>query len=129
MREYISVAAMVTIFGYSAPKTDALAKKIFMSAWKVDNPEEKPVQRVEIIDVRDGNEVAMQWQEFAFFDHLDVRRSFYESFLSIYPRRSIEALAHRGFDGHFVESIPWAGNLKGVRDSVSALVDAENNKP
>ena len=128
VRDYIANAAMITIFGYSAPATDKEAMDIFTKAWKVDDEESRPVERVEIIDIRDGEEIAEQWAPFAHFDHFDPCRSFFESWLARYPRRTIEALAHTGFDGHWVESIPWAGNLKGVTESIAALVDAEMYK-
>lgn len=123
-RKYISKAAIVTIFGYSAPTTDQEAMAIFTDAWKGDDPN-KPVERVEIIDIRDHDELAHQWSSFAFFDHYDIRRSFFDSMLAQYPRRSCEALAHMGFDGQFVESVPWAGNLEGLRKSIAPLIAAE----
>lgn len=126
-RDYIANAAMITIFGYSAPATDKAAMEIFTKAWKVEDEETRPVERVEIIDVRDGELLAQQWGPFAHFDHINLRRNFFDSWLALYPRRSIEALAHTGFDGHWVESIPWAGNLKGVTESIAALVDAEES--
>jgi len=124
-RKYISKAAIITIFGYSAPTTDQEAMAIFTHAWKGTDPE-KPVERVEIIDIRDRDVLSRQWSSFAFFDHYDIHRSFYDSILAHCPRRSCEALAHMGFDGHFVESIAWAGNLAGVQKSIEHLIAAEN---
>jgi len=124
-RDYIKCAALITIFGYSAPKTDTEAMAILNEAWKVDDPEKKPVERVEIIDIRDHEELSRLWFPFAHFDHYDIRRSFYESWLAHFPRRTCEALAHGGIDGHFVEPIPWAGSLEGIRNTLSDLIAAE----
>jgi hypothetical protein len=124
-RKYIRRAAIITIFGYSAPTTDQEAMAIFTDAWKADDPD-KPVERVEIIDIRDREELSRQWSSFAFFDHYDIHRNFFDSILARYPRRSCEALGHMGFDGQFVESIPWAGNLEGVRKSIEQLIAAED---
>jgi len=124
-REYIKRAAIVTIFGYSAPATDKEAMAIFTEAWKVVDPEKKPVERVELIDIKDHEELARQWSPFAFFDHYDIRRSFYESRLAHFPRRTCEALAYEGVDGHFVEPIPWAGCLEGIRNTLADLIAAE----
>jgi hypothetical protein len=118
-RDFISRAGIITIFGYSAPTTDKEAVGIFTEAWK-GNDLEKQVERVEVIDIRDTNELASQWSSFAFFDHYDIRRSFHDSLLAHYPRRSCEAWL--GFNGKFVEPVPWAGNLGGLTNSVSELI-------
>ena len=90
-RAFIKRAMLVTIFGYSAPTTDKEAVMILTEAWKGDDPN-KPVERVEVIDIRDHDELARKWSSFAFFDHYNLRRSFYDSWLSHFPRRSCEAL-------------------------------------
>ena len=123
-RIFIKQAGIITIFGYSAPTTDKEAMAIFTEAWKGNDPN-KPLERLEIIDVRDYNELGWQWYPFAFFDHYDTHRSFYESLLARYPRRSCEALVHMGFDGKFVEPISWAGNLEGLSDSIVELIHHE----
>jgi hypothetical protein len=123
-RRFISRAGVVTIFGYSAPTTDKEAMAIFTEAWKGDGPE-KPIERVEIIDTKDGEELAHQWSQFAHFSHYDIRHSFFESMLARYPRRSCEALAHAGINGEFVEPIPWAGNLLGLKKTVEELISHE----
>jgi len=132
VRKYIKQAALFTIFGYSAPKTDQKAKGIFKKAWKVADPETKPIERVEIIDIADHEKLGKKWSPFFHFpDHFDIRRSFYQSRLARYPRRSCEALAHAGINGEFVEPIPWAGShevatsLEDIRDSLAELVSAE----
>ncbi len=124
-REFIDKAMIITIFGYSAPTTDQEAMKIFTEAWKPNN-NEKPIERVEIIDIGDHDELAQQWSPFSFFEHCDIRRSFYESFLARYPRRTCEALLHIGWGGQFVEEISWAGNLAGTWQSIDGLIAAES---
>ena len=47
-------------------------------AWKVADPETKPVERVEIIDIRDPEELARQWHPLAHFDHYNIRSRFHE---------------------------------------------------
>jgi hypothetical protein len=123
-RDFIKRAGIITIFGYSAPTTDKEAMTIFTKAWKGEDRNKLP-QRLEIIDVRDHNEIGQQWSSFAFSGHYDIHRSFYESLLARYPRRSCEALGHMSFDGKFVEPITWAGNLSGLSDSIADLADHE----
>jgi hypothetical protein len=125
VRSYIKRAVIITIFGYSAPATDREAMAIFNEAWQVENPETKPVERVEIIDIRDREELGGQWSPFAHFDHYDVRRSLLDSSLGHHPRRSCDARLHMGMNGEFVEPISWAGNLEGVRASLAELIAAE----
>ncbi|CAN5892297.1 hypothetical protein BH23PLA1_BH23PLA1_35170 [soil metagenome] len=125
VRSYIKRAVIITIFGYSAPTTDQEAMAIFREAWKVDDPETRPVERVEIIDIRDHEELAGQWSTFAHFDHYNIRRSFLDSSLAHHPRRSCEAHLHMGVNGEFVEPIPWAGNLEGVEASLADVIAAE----
>ena len=133
-RDFIGRAGIITIFGYSAPTTDKEAMEIMKEAWKGDGPE-KPVERVQIIDIRDSSELSSQWSSFAFYGHYDIRRSFYDSMLFHYPRRSCEALVHSGFDGKYVEIIKWvdrsnalSGALDELVESVSELVAYEGKK-
>ena len=124
-RKFISRALIITIFGYSAPTTDQEAMATFNSAWK-NGESHKLIHRLEIIDIRDANELAWQWSPFSIFHHYDVRRSFHESLLARYPRRSCEALFQSNYDGKFVEPIAWAGNLEGIGDGIAELVAHED---
>lgn len=127
VRDFIGRAALITIFGFSAPKTDQEAIAIFHKSWKAVNPESKPIERLELIDIRDNDELKRQWSPFAHFPgRIDVRRSFFDSLLAHHPRRTCEALAHAGINGEFVEPIPWAGSLEGVRESLADLIVAES---
>lgn len=111
LQDYVKNAVFITIFGYSAPKSDQEAMAIFRKSWKVTDPETRPVHRVEVIDVKDRIALADQWCPFAHFpDHIDFPNSFFDSFLARYPRRTCEALANAGFDGKLVKNIPWAGS-------------------
>lgn len=125
IRVFIKRAVIITIFGYSAPTTDREAMAIFNEAWRVEDPETKPVERVEVIDIRGHEELATQWSAFAHFDHYNIRRSLLDSSLAYHPRRSCETRLHMGVNGEFVEPIPWAGNLEGIRASLADLIAAE----
>jgi hypothetical protein len=123
-RAFIERAAIITIFGYSAPVSDQEAMTILRQAWKKDGAS-KFIHRVEIIDVKDGEELASQWSPLSHFHHYDIRRSFFESQLAHYPRRSCEALVHAGINGEFVEPISWAGNIAGLQATVQELASHE----
>lgn len=124
VEEYLSQAWYVTIFGYSAPNTDQEAIRIFTNAWRGES-EEKLIERLEIINIGDESELYSTWWDFAHFDHIDVRRSFFDSVLATYPRRTCEAHGYRSIEGEFVEEIPWPGNLDGLKNSVAELAEYE----
>lgn len=123
-RDFIKRAFIITIFGYSAPRTDKEAMTIFTASWKRAE-QERLVERVEVIDIRDREELARQWSSFSFFHHYDIRRSLFDSQLAHYPRRSCEALYHSGVKGKFVERIPWPGNLLGLEAIATDLAAYE----
>ncbi|MEN6407217.1 MAG: hypothetical protein ABFC77_12185 [Thermoguttaceae bacterium] len=127
-RKFISRALIITIFGYSAPTTDQEAMATLKAAWK-DGESHKLIHRLEIIDIRDRDKLGWQWLPFTLYDdHNDVYRSFYESRLARYPRRSCEALFQSGYDGKIVEPIAWAGNFEGMRGDITKLVAYEGTR-
>jgi hypothetical protein len=123
-RDFIRKALIITVFGYSAPKTDKEAMAILTDAWR-GVPQDRLFERVEIVDVRDKEELAQQWAPFSFFHHYDLHRSFLESLAARYPRRSCEAMYYIGVEGKFTHSPPWAGNMEGLRASISGLMAHE----
>ena len=124
-RDFLGHAFLLTIFGYSAPVTDKEAVAILKSAWRGDG-QEKIVNWVEIIDIRDPNELHSQWSSFAFSHHYSIYRSLSESLLARYPRRSCEAWYYSGFDGKLVEEIPWADSWEGMQKTIEELTAYES---
>ena len=49
------------------------------------------MEQFEIIDVRSEDEVTYSWREFIHTHHYDYCRSFFDSSLALYPRRTDEA--------------------------------------
>ncbi len=98
----------VTIFGYSAPVSDVEAMRLMKKAWgSVNN---RNLEQFEIIDVREKEEVTKSWSEFIHTHHYDYCKSFFESSLALYPRRTDEAFFCRylplTIEESFVESNP-----------------------
>lgn len=87
-RWFLAQAFTLTIFGYSAPKSDIEAVEMMKSAWQ----RERMIERVEIIDVKTPSELFETWKPFISHHHYDCRSCFYQSYLANYPRRSSEAL-------------------------------------
>ena len=95
---YIEDAGMLTIFGYSGPKSDAKAMELMYTAF---NNTGQRLNQIEIIDVKNEKEIRETWNEFVkptnFSYH--ICSSFYDSFIAEYPRRSIEGYVKRNIEG------------------------------
>lgn len=86
---YMKEAGALTIFGYSAPKSDVEAIKLLQQGW--GRPEEKAIQQTEFIDLKELGELEETWEDFIFNGHCEGCKSFFKSKLACYPRRTIEA--------------------------------------
>ena len=96
--DYLERAGMLTVFGYSAPKSDVEASEIMKKAY-FKNGIVHQLDRMEIIE-RPGivyDEISDTWKY--FFEKLgrdyDVVDSFYKSTLGEAPRRSLQYLYKR----------------------------------
>ena len=105
-------AARVTVFGYSAPKSDVEAIAAMKKAW--GTAEERNLEQFELIDIRSETEVCESWAEFIHTHHYDYCTNFFQSSLALYPRRSFEAYMMQCFpitpEETFVESMPIPQN-------------------
>jgi len=111
LRNALGVAYMVTIFGYSAPKSDIEALRMLKKAWgPVD---ERNLEEIEIIDVRDKDEVIRSWNEFIHTHHYSYHTNFFNSTLGRCPRRSCEAT----FDS--LMNCCWLEPDKGFKEGMS----------
>ncbi len=82
----------VTIFGYSAPKTDVEAIKLMKQAWA--SPGIRNMEQFEIIDVKSEDEVRLSWKEFIHDDHYNYCTNYFDSVLAYFPRRTSESYFH-----------------------------------
>lgn len=89
LQNAMKAAYMVTIFGYSAPKSDVAAISMLKSAW--GKPEERNLEEIEIIDLRSEDDLKPSWEEFIYSHHYSCHKSFFDSTLGTFPRRSCEA--------------------------------------
>ena len=117
-------AMTLTIFGYSAPTTDKEAIDLMKSAWDKEN---RFIERVEIIDIKNKEILWKQWDPFIVRTYLDHEQDYYESRISRYPRRSCEALIEQTVHGHFVENnhIPRDTDFDGLFSWFGPFVKAE----
>jgi len=115
---------MLTIFGYSAPKTDAEAIKLMKKAW--GNIDKRPLEEVSVIDIIDEESMLNTWKDFIHTHHYRYSNSFFDSYLAKFPRRTCETifatfclnLFSDGSNG-FKENFDWEQLWKGEEDIVS----------
>lgn len=103
-------AYMVTIFGYSAPKSDIEAVAMMKKAW--GSIDERNLEEIELIDIRDEYEVIDSWSEFIHTHHYSYHTSFFDSTLARCPRRTCEATFDR-----LMNSI-WLDGGKGFKENM-----------
>lgn len=91
LKNFIKYAYLVTIFGYSAPKTDIAAKNIMLDVWRKN--ETRELAQIEFVDLKSKAELEKRWAEFFTRDHYWAVKDLNETYLMHYPRRSCEAFA------------------------------------
>lgn len=87
---HLEDAYFLTIFGYSAPKSDIEAIELMKKAWMSN--ESRELGQIEIIDIKDREILTKNWEPFAVRNHYGIVESFKNSWLWQYPRESCEAL-------------------------------------
>lgn len=114
-----------TVFGYSAPKTDIEAVKLLKDGWGDVN--QRPLEEVEIIDVRDEDSLRASWDELIHMHHYTVKNNFYDSWIGHHPRRSCEAIWAQNMDCMFIQpfSAPQSNSFAELYDWFKPRIDAE----
>ncbi len=88
--QYLESAYRLTIFGYSAPKSDQAAIDMLKKAW--GSVEDRNLEEIEIIDIRSEDDVIKSWDDFIHTHHYSVLDNFFDSALGKFPRRTCELL-------------------------------------
>ena len=121
LRNKLKKAYLVTIFGYSAPKTDIEAIELMQDAWGTNL--NRNLEDFEFIDIRTEDDLVQTWDSFIHTHHYEVHRSYFDSSLGRYPRRSTEELFDRTQGCVFNEAkLPFSQNM-----SFFELASAVNN--
>lgn len=123
---FLERPARVTIFGYSAPKTDIEAISIMKEAW--GEPEiRQSMTQFEIIDIQSEDKLLKSWEDFIFSHHYEISNSFFESSIFYYPRRTGEVYNAQYLDAKFVEGNlpPKFSNLDEMWRWYKKLIEAE----
>jgi hypothetical protein len=108
---YLKKAYMLTIFGYSAPKTDIDAINLLKTAW--GNKEDRNLEEIEIIDTKDDEDLRSTWSEFIHTHHYSTYIDFFKSSIASFPRRSCEAMFDQLMNCMFLD------NTKGFQPTMT----------
>lgn len=111
LRWYLKGAFMLTIFGYSAPKTDSAAVAIFKDAW--GETEKRALEQIEIIDIKPETELVETWNDFIHTHHYEIHSSFFDSFIAKFPRQSCEKFFDMAFN------CEWLDGSQGIKENTS----------
>ena len=105
--DFLSRAAIVTIYGYSAPKTDIEAIEKLQNAF-TRIAINRFLDEIQIIE-REGfnhNNISDAWVNLSsnVHGHLNIYDSFFDTYLAEFPRRSVEGYAKRNILGWWGDS-------------------------
>lgn len=90
LRGALAAAFVLTVFGYSAPESDAAAIELMSNAWGPAS--QRNLEETEIIDIKTEDELAMSWDLFIHSHHYRTANDYFHSLLGYFPRRSCEAI-------------------------------------
>ena len=125
--QYMKFARVVTIYGYSAPKTDIEAKNLLLTGW--GSWEKRQFEQFEIIIKPGGDEqdARVAWDDFIHTHHYRIRHDFMDSYIAQTPRRTIESWWAQNFEAKFVEnnSYPKLTSVSDLAEWLQPLIKAE----
>ncbi|MFH1178703.1 MAG: hypothetical protein V1711_03225 [bacterium] len=97
-------AFMITIFGYSGPKTDQEAIGAMKEAWGDKN--QRSMEQTTFITTQSDDEVSENWEPFIHTHHYEVDADFYNSWIANHPRRTGEAYLNQYLEAKFIDNNP-----------------------
>lgn len=113
---HLGAAYYVTVYGYSAPKTDVEARALLLRSWR-DNPTQT-LAEFDVIDIRDEISVMEAWSDFIIGSHGGATNDFTHNILMRHPRRSCEAFAFAT-----LQCSPWREDPFPLPTSLDELED------
>jgi len=114
LRHGFEYAFMITIFGYSGPKTDAEAISAMSQAW--GRPETRVMEQTAFITRQTEREIDEAWENFIHSHHYEVHSNFYDSWIANHPRRTGEAYLSQYIDAKYLDNnpIPRSADFEGL---------------
>lgn len=101
LHRFLDKAFILTIFGYSAPTTDAAAIELLSEAW--GSPNTRWLEEIEIIDIQPRERLRESWAPFIHTHHFRVASGFYDAILASFPTWSCEAIWKEVAEAEFLE--------------------------
>lgn len=129
LQNALSTAYMVTIFGYSAPKSDVEAVTMLKTAW--GSIDDRKLEEIEIIDLRPEDDVLGSWSQFIHTHHYSYHTDFFDTTLGRCPRRSCEATFDRLMNCCFLDDSKGFKSNMGfgeIESFVTPLIEEEIEK-
>jgi hypothetical protein len=99
-KHYLAHTFMVTIFGYSGPKTDQEALNTMGEAWGDVNSQE--LEQTCFISLQNEDEISANFGRFIHSHHYEIHKNFYESWIARHPRRTGEAWWNQYMEAKFL---------------------------
>ena len=128
---HLDQAFILTIFGYSGPKTDEEAINIIKIHWK----KQRFLDDTHFITNQSEDETYEHWKPFVNSHHFETNDNFYKSNLANYPRRTFENSWENNANARFTEENPIPTELnfpelwKWFGQFASAEKEYRNNNP
>ncbi|MGA8726296.1 MAG: hypothetical protein WB565_14780 [Acidimicrobiales bacterium] len=126
---YLRACFMLTVFGYSAPATDVEAIALLKTAWGDVN--DRALEQTEIICRPGANrdDLRAKWDPFIHTHHYEIVESFFDSWMSVHPRRTGEAYWSQYMEAQFISNNPVPIQTSDLRELVAwfrPLLDVED---
>lgn len=102
-------AFMITIFGYSGPKTDEEAIGAMKKAW--GSRERRNLEQTAFITIQSEREIQKNWKAFIHTHHYELHGDFYDSWIANHPRRTGEAYWNQYMEAKFISNNPIPRDL------------------
>ena len=103
-KRYLGHTFMVTIFGYSGPKTDQEALAAMGEAW--GDVSKRELEQTCFITVQSKDDILTNFGRFIHSHHYEVNDNFYDSWIARHPRRTGEAWWNQYMEAKFLSDNP-----------------------
>ena len=128
LRDVLSRAYIITIFGYSAPVSDVEAKEILLDNYKKSKHLE--LSEIEIINNSDRKKIEETWSDMFFSHHYCIFDKLSDSFILKHPRRSCDSHASACLQCDPVEEHPFPDfdDFDDIYSFLDPLISEEENE-
>jgi hypothetical protein len=128
LQRQMKQAFMLTVFGYGAPASDVEAIDLLKDGW--GTVDERNMEQTEVIDIRPEDALRDLWSPFIHTHHFDIFRTFYDSWVARFPRRTGEIYWQQFYEANFVADnrVPQPTALAELQTWYRPLLEAESRR-